>query len=180
MRGRQRQGGFTLIELVVSVTILVILAWVAVPSINSAMLGNRLASYANDFVASAQFARSEALKRNAPVILCRSSDGAACAADGDWTQGWIVMCRTNSASSNMCDNPAGAEVLLLQRHPALSTEYHFTADAYSIVFPGSGIGTTQMAATLCRHAPVGNQEREIRITATGRTTVRTERVGTCA
>jgi type IV fimbrial biogenesis protein FimT len=179
MRARQRQGGFTLIELMVTLTILVILAWVAVPSINSAMLANRLASYANDFVASAQFARSEALKRNAAVTLCSSSDGSTCADAGDWAQGWIVMCRTDSVSSNLC-NAAGAQVLVLQRHPALSTEYHFTADAYSIVFPGSGIGATQMAATLCRHAPVGHQERRIDITASGRTTVRTERVGTCA
>lgn len=36
-----------------------------------------------------QLARSEAVKRNLPVSVCRSSNGSSCT--GNWTDGWIVF-----------------------------------------------------------------------------------------
>jgi type IV fimbrial biogenesis protein FimT len=36
-------------------------------------------------------ARSEALKRNTRVTVCKSADGAACTNAGNWDQGWIVF-----------------------------------------------------------------------------------------
>jgi type IV fimbrial biogenesis protein FimT len=52
---------------------------------------NRLTSQANSFVADLQLARSEAVRRNRTVRLCRSDDGATCSAGtGDWAS-WIVV-----------------------------------------------------------------------------------------
>ena len=86
--GRPASGrGFTLIELVVTLTVAAILLAIAVPSFYDATLGSKLASYANNFVASVSLARSEAIKRNAAVTLCASSDGASCASGG-WEQGF--------------------------------------------------------------------------------------------
>ena len=56
-----------MIELMVTVAILAILGTIAAPSFNDVILGNKLAAYANNFVASAQLARSEAIKRNAAI-----------------------------------------------------------------------------------------------------------------
>lgn len=88
------QLGFTLIELMVTIAVIAILTMVAVPSFSAAMLSNKLAGYANNFVASALLARSEAIKRNVAVTLCRSADLSTCASSGGWQQGWIVMSGT--------------------------------------------------------------------------------------
>ena len=74
--------GFTLIELLITIAILGILLGIAAPSFNEAILSNRLAGYANTFVAGASVARSEAIKRNFSITMCRSADGATCATSG--------------------------------------------------------------------------------------------------
>lgn len=157
--------GFTMIELLITVAILAILLSVAAPSFNEAILSNKLAAFANNFVASAQLARSEAVKRNTAVTLCRSADGTTCASSGSWEQGWIVMQGTT----------------IIQRQQALGSGFLMTGSAYTLLFQSSGVGSTSTTITLCRATPsVGSQERVIGITATGRTSVSTTRTGLCS
>jgi type IV fimbrial biogenesis protein FimT len=181
-RTRPPQGGFTLIEILVTVALLVLLVGLAAPSFQSAILTSRLSSYANSFLASAQFARTEAFKRNAAITLCASADGATSAAAGTFAQGWIVMCKVATALPNVC-NSAGPDNLVLQKSPALDGTFRFTTtgDVYTLVFPASGVGATQIVGKLCRAIPEpGSQERQINISVSGRTTITTTHTGTCA
>lgn len=83
------QPGFTLIELLVTIAVLAILIAAAVPSFTSLINANRLSTQANEMVATLQMARSEAVRLNTSVVVCRSTDGATCAAAGRWDR-WIT------------------------------------------------------------------------------------------
>jgi len=148
----------------VVIAIIAILAMLAAPSFNEAMLSNKLAGYSNNFVASALLARSEAIKRNATVTLCRSADLSTCSSSGGWQQGWIVMSGTT----------------IIQKQQPLSSDYHFTGDVYSIAFPPGGDAVTNATLTLCRASPSqGGQERVITLTSTGRATAKKTTTGSC-
>jgi type IV fimbrial biogenesis protein FimT len=168
--------GFTLIELLVTLTILAVVMALVVPSFKSAFLGNSLASYTNSWVASAQLAKSEAIKRGAAaqVVLCRSTDGAACATSGTWQQGWIVCVDANANAT--CDS--GETIVFNQA--SLSADYHFTSTSYAIVFRPTGMVTSTDVLTLCRATPeAGTQERQITLLITGRVSVATTHAGAC-
>ena len=86
-----RQRGFTLIELIITVAIVVILLTVGVPSFQEMMRSNRAATHANEFLTALNFARSEAVKRGRNVSLCPSTDQATCTGGTNWAAGWIVF-----------------------------------------------------------------------------------------
>jgi type IV fimbrial biogenesis protein FimT len=171
--------GFTLIELMVTLTVLGVLALVAAPSFNDAILSNRLTGFANSFVASANLARSETIKRNTAVTVCPSSDGATCAGSGGWHQGWIVMCKYKTTAPGVCVSD-GTENLVIYKQAALNTGYHFTGTETSLVFQAVGGVSAQDSLTLCRASPVGNQERTVTVKASGRVSVDTTKTGSCS
>ncbi|QKK03746.1 MAG: prepilin-type N-terminal cleavage/methylation domain-containing protein [Pseudomonadota bacterium] len=97
----KRPAGFTLLELLISISLLAILLVTAVPSFLDAIQNNRLTSQANEFVTAMQLARSEALKRNRPVTVCASDTSAETpSCGGAWTDGWIVATDANGAGDN--------------------------------------------------------------------------------
>ena len=159
--------GFTLVELMVTLLVLAILLGVAVPSFRDAALSSRLTAYANDLVASAQIARSEAIKRNVDITLCASAGGLACDAGGAWEGGWIV--RTEGG-------------VVLQRQPALSDGFRVTetiGNLSEVVFPATVVGVTRASFTVCRGSPVGKQERVVTIGVSGNTSVTRTTEGDC-
>jgi len=159
-----RVRGFTLIELMVTVTVLAILLAVAVPSFDGVRVSNRLTGYASALASSSQLARSEAIKRDAAVTLCASANGTSCDASGGWEAGWIVISGTT----------------VLQRQQPIDAGYRLAGGATSIAFESTGVGATQATFTICRATPApGGQERVVQISATGRFTLSRTQTGTC-
>lgn len=110
---RHTSRGFTLIELMVVITIAGVMLGIGVPSFKSFIAGQRVKTAAGDFSNAAIYARSEAIKRNAEVSLA--------AAAGGWKNGWSVK--------------AGAVVLSQQAaFPALT----MTSAVTEVVYLGSG------------------------------------------
>jgi len=83
--------GITLVETLVVVSILGILAAIAVPSFQSTIESNRRQAFANQLFEDLAFARSEAIKRGVRVVVCPSTDGTRCTAGIDWQVGWMVF-----------------------------------------------------------------------------------------
>jgi len=93
------EGGFTLAELMVALAVAAILVTLAVPSYQRLVVDARMTAQANEFLTMMHFARSEAVKRNATVTMCKSDDGAACATSGTWAQGWMVFVDSGAAGT---------------------------------------------------------------------------------
>ncbi|WP_148717413.1 GspH/FimT family pseudopilin [Chitinolyticbacter meiyuanensis] len=91
-----RQTGFTLIEAMIVIALISIILSIAAPSLRNMMQDSRLASASEEMLTSMMLARTEAIKRNARVMLCNSSDPAATSAScvtssPDWKTGWLVF-----------------------------------------------------------------------------------------
>lgn len=97
-----KSRGFSLLELLVAMAVVVIIVSLALPSLTSTIQNNRVSGATNEFISAFQFARSEALKRGSPVTVCAAdtSDGEdepECA--DDWAAGWMVFTDTAAVGS---------------------------------------------------------------------------------
>jgi type IV fimbrial biogenesis protein FimT len=164
------QQGFTLVELLVAMTIVAILMAMAIPSYNSFILSTTATQYASGMAESALLARAEAIRRNAAVTVCVSNDGATCGSGG-WEQGWLVSCMTNDHVT--CDS-SGTNTLVIQYQGAAKSGWKISeaSGLAKLNFDPSGTGATAASMTVCRATPtVGEQQRTVHISATGRPTI---------
>jgi type IV fimbrial biogenesis protein FimT len=88
--------GFTLVELLVVITISGILIATAIPSFNEYRARKGVQSAVASLTSNIRLTRSEALQRNRVVTMCRSTDPEAAqpvctAGGGDWNTGWLIF-----------------------------------------------------------------------------------------
>lgn len=133
--GSPRPGGFTLLELVITVAVLAIALGIAIPSFQGITNRNRLTSVANEVVAAMQLTRMEAIRRNQRVVMCPSTNGTTCSG-GNWMR-MIVR-----------EADAAGEVI---------REFQFTGRGLAIKSSSnvSGSGNDQIAFTASGFARVG-------------------------
>lgn len=109
----RKDCGFTLIEILVTISIAAILVTIGIPSMIEFMETNRRAAAANTLVAEMQRGRSTAATGGVAVTLCHSGNATGCSgeADPDWAEGWILF--TDEDGDSVFD--AGDEVLSAAR-----------------------------------------------------------------
>lgn len=80
-----RRNGFTLIELMVTVSVAAVLLAIGIPSLSRLIASNRIATQTNEFVGALNLARSEAVRRS-QFVSVRSTAGTI-----DFSGGWKIF-----------------------------------------------------------------------------------------
>lgn len=84
--------GWTVINLLISLSIIAIMASLALPAFNRLAWEQKRVSAVNTLVHTLHLARSEAIKRAEIVVLCPTESSGTCLDElGAWTNGWMVF-----------------------------------------------------------------------------------------
>lgn len=101
---QSRSAGFSLLELLVTLSVAGIVLGLAAPAFNGILLDSRRTVAVNSFVHSIYLARVTAATQGRTVSICRSTDGDSCSnGTANWQHGWIVFVNTDRDEPPMRD-----------------------------------------------------------------------------
>ena len=173
--GSKPVRGYTLVELCVAGAIVSILLSLAAPSIGAFRTKMQLKTVTESIFNSLNFTRREAIMRNMPVVMCKSSDGLECVETGGWEQGWIVFQDAN----NDRQVDSFQDVLLRQvAAPAVKITTN-TPVSKAVSYNGMGISFNHGTFTVCAPSVAVAEQRAVVVRA-GRPRVETPAAQACA
>ncbi|KQP14364.1 hypothetical protein ASF43_16265 [Pseudorhodoferax sp. Leaf267] len=158
--------GFSLVEALVCIAILGILASLAAIPLRSALERQRIAATRTELLAALQWARWEALRRNATVTLVRRTDCTTALPHGDaWHCGWHVVAGQHITKTSVIDPADILQTFGLPQgvrlaHPGGGPLLQFARSGYPVLVAhkfivglpaddGTGVADTPHATTLC-------------------------------
>lgn len=179
-RNSKKSSGFTLIELIVVVSVASILASIAIPNFQTMIANDRITTGTNELVSNLLLARSEALKRSKNVSVCTSTNQIDCAGNGtrNFAAGWIVFldCNKNGIKELAvdCDNDglADDEEVVIKSHIGIKNmKLHKIGKVarrhyFSYTFAGRASDATSV--NVRKKGADGTIYRRIRINRSGR------------
>lgn len=180
--GSAGSGGVTLIELMVLLAVVAIVQALAAPAMSRFSDSIRLTTATNALLSSIHLARSEAVKRNDRVVVCRSASGQQCAGSGGWIQGWIVFHDANnnaqldSGEARLAWEQALSDRVRVSGNSSIATYVSYTGTgATRFTWGGFQAGTF----TLCAVSDSAVEARLLVISSAGRPRTKRETVDQC-
>ena len=141
------ESAFTLIELLITLSIAGILITLAIPSFSHTLAKTKLRSQLQVLFSHHQLARSEAIKTNQRVTLCKSSSGTQCTSTSGWSDGWIIF-----SDKNLDKTVNNNDRILLVQQPiasGLTLTYRGFGSHNYISYFSDGRSNTNGTFTLC-------------------------------
>ena len=144
---RARSGGYTLIEVLVTLAVVSIGLRVAFAGLHPLLVENRLAVRVNALAGMLQMARSEAISRNRQVVICHSTDGQTCDRVADWTDSWLVFVDENRDRQRNADE----SVVAFRQAPENGTRaiYRAFGSKHHLTYRPDGRTRTNGTFTVC-------------------------------
>jgi type IV fimbrial biogenesis protein FimT len=182
---RQKQHGFTLYELLITLLVVGIVLTIGIPNLSDFTRNGRITGTANDLHSSFMVARSEAARAKANVTICASAEpmGAALCDGASFEEGWIVFVDVDGDIERA---DVGADIeYLLRRHPPVHENVTINTNGANFFgFAANGLGrgavganTPIVSAMICDErgiAPAGggsSAARRLAVTPVGRSVV---------
>lgn len=153
-------SGFTLMELLMVITIGAVLMAIGVPSMSGFIKDGRLTSAHNELVSAMQVARSAAIQNSGSACVCSSTTVSAatpvCDGGNNWETGWIAFVDTNTAAVTTCVfDPTDDDVLLKAWDGAIDGQNLTVRTSAAIInsidyvrFNGRGVPLTSTGVSL--------------------------------
>ncbi len=157
-----RQKGFTLIELMVTLIVLVVLLSIGIPSFSDWVKNNRLDTATRTLASALQLARNEAISRQTAVTIDSG---------GNWGNGLTIYTDESPTGNTAL---AGVDILIKDLSFSLDGITTTTNDDRYISFTNTGLlstlDTSPLILTLC-HSSGEADGTQITINAVGRTSI---------
>lgn len=153
--------GFTLIELMITLAVMVVVMAVAVPSMAEFTANNQLVATKSSFAGAVALARTEAAKRGRVVILQALGTGAT---GNEFANGWEIVVDDDG------NGAAGSNETRVRRN-AVTLEKIKLGGTASLAFRASGslVGNVAEVYTMCRIG--GTRGYTVTVTPSGSTDV---------
>ena len=87
----KRGHGLTLFELLITLSLIALLAGIAIPSFEKMIANGRIRTEIDALFHAVHLARKESILRRKVVSICPSNDGRQCSASSDWSDGWLMF-----------------------------------------------------------------------------------------
>jgi type IV fimbrial biogenesis protein FimT len=142
MNSKRRASGFSMTELIVTMSIVAILLAIGIPSFKYVTASNRITTEVNGLLGDMQYARTLAIKQGLPVTVCVSSNQTTCDGGGisTWQNGWIVFLDSNS--NQQVDPPNEAVVRTQSKFSSTDTFLPAAGNFTAITFNREGYAAT--------------------------------------
>ena len=152
--------GFTLIEAMIAISVMVILIFTGVPSFIQFIRDSSAVTQSNSMVSAINLARTEAVRRGSVVRLTASSDSNGVLS---WNNGWIVWVDSN-------EDYIASEDEVVKYFPAVTAGANFSSQSNEVVFNSQGEldGVNLYTITFTPEGCRDNEQRVITISNTGR------------
>lgn len=140
---RSKNWGFTIIEVIVVITIISILMVMAIPNMSTILESNQATEQSHNFISAIQLGISESEKNNITTTLCAKNESSnTCATVSGspnldtWRHGWLLFTDDNESG----DYESGQDKILKVQVNG-SNKINISATSSSVKFSSGGVIT---------------------------------------